>query len=62
MAAKTATWTAVAIPSSIASHGLELRYGFFAPDATHGWLVGYDYDQAASIPIPDRWRRRMNGE
>ena len=23
-------------------------------------LVGYDYERGASIPIPDRWRRRLN--
>jgi hypothetical protein len=46
-----ATWTSVAIPSAIASHGLELRYGFFAPDATHGWLVGYDYDASKGLVL-----------
>jgi acyl-CoA thioester hydrolase len=25
-------------------------------------LVGYDYDQAESTPIPERWRRRLTDE
>ncbi len=38
------TWTSVALPTAVASHGLELEGAFFAPDGQHGWTVGFDHD------------------
>jgi hypothetical protein len=43
------TWSDVAMPAAIASHGVELRAGFFAPDGQHGWLAGYDYDTSSAL-------------
>jgi hypothetical protein len=44
-----ASWTTVAVPSDIASHSLELHGAFFAPDAMHGWIVGYDHDASKAL-------------
>ena len=43
------TWTSVALPGDVASHELELHGGFFAPDGTHGWIVGYDHDSSHAL-------------
>jgi hypothetical protein len=43
------TWAPVALPAGAASQAIELASAFFAPDGTHGWMVGYDHD--ASSPI-----------
>jgi hypothetical protein len=45
------TWTTVALPSDVASHELELPGGFFAPDGTHGWIVGYDHDSSHALVL-----------
>ena len=53
-------------PTRVGTKSFELAYELHAGRRlvaeAKSVLVGYDYDQAASIPIPDRWRRRMNGE
>ena len=43
------TWTKVEVPSDIAGKGIEFRSAFFAPDAVHGWIVGYDYDAGVAL-------------
>jgi acyl-CoA thioester hydrolase len=40
----------------------ELRAGGRLVAEAKSVLVGYDYEQASSIEIPERWRRRMNGD
>lgn len=45
------TWATVALPSDFADATIELRSAFFAPDAVHGWLVGYDYAAAKSLLV-----------
>jgi photosystem II stability/assembly factor-like uncharacterized protein len=45
------TWQSVALPAAVASHGLQLTYGFFAPDGQHGWIVGYDGDASTSLVL-----------
>ncbi len=45
------TWTRVALPASVATHGLELNGGFFAPDGQHGWIVGYDHDTHLALAL-----------
>lgn len=45
------TWTPVALPAEVASHAIELRAGFFAPDGEHGWLTGYDYDTSSALLV-----------
>lgn len=45
------TWNPVALPASVADHELALNAGFFAPDAQHGWIVGYDYDDGAALGL-----------
>ena len=37
----------------------ELRAGGRLVAEARSVLVGYDYDRAESVPIPDRWRRRL---
>jgi len=46
-----ATWQMVALPPDIASHSLELPGAFFAPDAAHGWIVGYDHDTSKAVML-----------
>lgn len=46
-----ATWATVAIPADVASHGLDLKYAFFAPDGQHGWIVGYDGTSSKSLVL-----------
>jgi hypothetical protein len=43
------TWTSVALPTAVAGKAIELTSGFFAPDGTNGWLVGYDYDASSAL-------------
>ena len=45
------TWQSVALPGAVASHGLQLTYGFFAPDGQHGWIVGYDGDASHALVL-----------
>lgn len=53
-------------PTRVGTKSFELAYELHADGRlvaeAKSVLVGYDYDEAKSIPIPDRWRRRMNGE
>jgi hypothetical protein len=46
-----ATWTPVALPSSIATHGIDMPVGFFAADGLHGWLAGFDYGPGKAFAI-----------
>ncbi len=45
------TWTDVALPAELASHGLELPAAFFASDGQHGWLAGYDATDGGALLI-----------
>jgi acyl-CoA thioester hydrolase len=52
-------------PTRVGTKSFELSYELRADGRlvaeAKSVLVGYDYDRAESIPIPERWRRRMNG-
>lgn len=53
-------------PTRVGTKSFELEYdlrvdGRLVAEAK-SVLVGYDYGRATSIEIPERWRRRMNGE
>jgi hypothetical protein len=43
------TWTAVDLPSDVATKSIELASAFFAPDGTHGWMVGYNHDSSSAL-------------
>ena len=43
------TWKSVALPEDVAKKSIELNSAFFAPDGTHGWIVGYDYDAGLAL-------------
>jgi photosystem II stability/assembly factor-like uncharacterized protein len=45
------TWTNVALPAAVASHGLALNAAFFAPDGQHGWIVGFDHDTNHALAL-----------
>ncbi len=50
-------------PTRVGTKSFELEYelrsaGRVVAEAK-SVLVGYDYDRAASVPVPDRWRRRV---
>jgi acyl-CoA thioester hydrolase len=38
----------------------ELRAGARVVAAAKSVLVGYDYERGESIPVPERWRRRLS--
>jgi acyl-CoA thioester hydrolase len=51
-------------PARVGTKSFELAYelrsdGRLVAEAK-SVLVGYDYDRAESIPIPERWKRRMS--
>ena len=43
-----ATWIDVT-PVSVVSPRIELHGAFFAPDARHGWIAGFDHDRDAAL-------------
>ena len=45
------TWSPVALPSGIWGHAVALNGAFFAPDAQHGWIVGYDFDATHALVL-----------
>jgi hypothetical protein len=45
------TWKVVAVPSSVATHGLDLNAAFFAPDGQHGWIVGFDHQTNTALGL-----------
>jgi hypothetical protein len=45
------TWTSVAVPAAVASHGLAMNAAFFAPDGQHGWIVGFDHDSNKALAL-----------
>jgi acyl-CoA thioester hydrolase len=53
-------------PARIGTKSFELEYEVQADGrvvaSAKSVLVGYDYERAQSIPIPERWRRRLTGE
>ena len=52
-------------PTRVGTKSFELAYELHAGGRlvaeAKSVLVGYDYERAESIAIPERWRRRMNG-
>lgn len=50
-------------PSRVGTKSFELAYRLRAAGRVvaeaRSVLVGYDYDRAESVPIPERWRRRL---
>jgi acyl-CoA thioester hydrolase len=50
-------------PSRLGTKSFELEYELHAGGRVvaeaKSVLVGYDYDREQSVPIPDRWRRRL---
>jgi acyl-CoA thioester hydrolase len=53
-------------PAQIGKKSFELEYELQVDGrvvaSAKSVLVGYDYERAQSIPIPERWRRRLEGE
>jgi acyl-CoA thioester hydrolase len=53
-------------PTQVGTKSFELAYELCAGGRlvaeAKSVLVGYDYERASSIEIPERWRRRMNGD
>ena len=53
-------------PSRVGTKSFELEYELRADGrvvaSAKSVLVGYDYERAESVPIPERWRRRLEGE
>jgi acyl-CoA thioester hydrolase len=53
-------------PAEIGTKSFELQYELQVAGrvvaSAKSVLVGYDYERAQSIPIPERWRRRLQGE
>jgi acyl-CoA thioester hydrolase len=53
-------------PARIGTKSFELEYELQADGrlvaSAKSVLVGYDYERAQSMPIPERWRRRLTGE
>jgi acyl-CoA thioester hydrolase len=51
-------------PARLGTKSFELEYELRAGGRTvaeaKSVLVGYDYERARSIPIPERWRRRLS--
>jgi acyl-CoA thioester hydrolase len=51
-------------PSRIGTKSFELEYELRAGGRVvaeaRSVLVGYDYERAESIPVPERWRRRLS--
>jgi acyl-CoA thioester hydrolase len=51
-------------PSRVGTKSFELEYEVRAGDRVvaeaKSVLVGYDYDRGESIPVPERWRRRLS--
>ncbi|MFT3694096.1 MAG: YCF48-related protein [Kofleriaceae bacterium] len=45
------TWKAVALPSDISSHNVNLTQAAFGPDGQNGYLVGYDYTKYTSLVL-----------
>ena len=45
------TWKHIDLPSDIANKSIELSSAFFAPDGTHGWIVGFDYDASLALVL-----------
>jgi acyl-CoA thioester hydrolase len=53
-------------PSRVGTKSFELEYELRADGrvvaSAKSVLVGYDYERAESVPIPERWRRRLEDE
>jgi acyl-CoA thioester hydrolase len=53
-------------PAEIGTKSFELEYELQVDGrvvaSAKSVLVGYDYERAQSIPIPERWRRRLQGK
>jgi acyl-CoA thioester hydrolase len=53
-------------PSRLGTKSFELEYELRSDGRTvaeaRSVLVGYDYERGESIPIPDRWRKRLSVE
>jgi len=53
-------------PAQVGTKSFELEYELQVDGqvvaSAKSVLVGYDYERAQSIPIPERWRRRLQGE
>jgi acyl-CoA thioester hydrolase len=53
-------------PSRLGTKSFELEYELRSDGRTvaeaKSVLVGYDYERGESIPIPDRWRKRLSVE
>jgi acyl-CoA thioester hydrolase len=53
-------------PARVGTKSFELEYELQADGrlvaSAKSVLVGYDYERAQSMPIPERWRRRLTGE
>ena len=53
-------------PSRLGTKSFELEYELRSGGRTvaeaKSVLVGYDYERGESIPIPDRWRKRLSVE
>ena len=53
-------------PSRVGTKSFELEYELRADGrvvaSAKSVLVGYDYERAESVPIPERWRRRLESE
>jgi hypothetical protein len=42
------TWKAATLPTA-KSHSIDFYSAFFAPDGTHGWITGFNYDSTTAL-------------